>query len=82
MAYDKLYIHVKCTACRGTRKYSAGGYYNPLNPTKWHACPYCDITGKTHIEAVPEIIVDTICEMSPEKIKMILERLQEQLKDF
>ena len=82
MVDEKLYIHVNCTVCRGTRKYSAGSYYNPLNPTKWHACPYCDITGKTYIEAIPEIIVDTICEMPPEKIKIILERLQEQLKDF
>lgn len=57
MPYDKLYIRIKCMTCDGNRMLANASYHNPLNPTKWKQCPYCDSDGLIIIEASKETVV-------------------------
>tara|TARA_Y100000034_G_scaffold136390_1_gene212545 strand:+ start:632 stop:847 length:216 start_codon:yes stop_codon:yes gene_type:complete len=65
-------------SCRGSRKYSAGGYNNPLEPGKWGACPYCDASGTIYIEAAMNIIVDFMIDLPQEKYELILQKIAEK----
>ena len=57
MPYDKLYIRIQCMTCAGHRQLLNGSYHDPLNPTKWKQCPYCDSQGLIIIEASKETVV-------------------------
>jgi uncharacterized protein CbrC (UPF0167 family) len=75
----KLFVRIRCMSCRGSRRYSAGGTYDPLNPTKWSACPYCDSEGKVYIEAALSVIINAVLQLSPEQKQSILQKLTEEL---
>ena len=57
MPYDKLYIRIQCMTCDGSRMLPNGSYHDPLNPTTWKQCPYCDAQGLILIEASKETVV-------------------------
>jgi hypothetical protein len=78
MPIDKLYVRIKCVTCRGSRKYSAGGYYNSLEPGKWGACPYCDAKGTIYIEAALDYIVDFMIDIPQEKYDLILYKIAQK----
>lgn len=45
----RLYVKVKCSVCFGTMSNRNGG-----------ACPYCDLQGKTFIEASINVLKETL----------------------
>ena len=75
MPVDKLYIKVNCSMCKGSRRYSAGGYNNCLEPYKWQSCPYCDPEGKVFVEASVNVIGDYIGQLELEKYIVILQKI-------
>jgi hypothetical protein len=60
MPLDKLYVRVRCSICKGTGMYSAGGTHDPMNPLKWNTCPHCDDSGLVIIEAADNVLADFI----------------------
>ena len=72
MPFDKLYVKIKCTICRGTRVYNSG-HHDPLNPLKWKTCPYCDLNGHMLIEASPGAIKEYLLSLTEEEKSVILE---------
>ena len=60
MPLDKLYVRVRCSICKGTGMYSAGGSYDSMNPLKWNTCPHCDDSGLVIIEAADNVLADFI----------------------
>ncbi len=77
----KLLLRIRCTVCRGSRVYSAGGYHDPLNPTKWKSCPYCDEQGATYIEASVNVIVEYLASLPVERRNLILQRLDAEISE-
>ena len=78
---DRLFIKIRCISCHGSRAYSAGGTHDPMNPGKWGACPYCDMSGMTYIEAANNVIVDCLAGMPAEKRDLILQRLAAKISE-
>jgi hypothetical protein len=78
---SKLYIRITCISCHGSRAYSAGGYHDPLNPGKWGACPYCDFSGKTYIEASVDVLVYCLASMQPDRRDLILQKLATKISE-
>ena len=64
MPHDKLYIRINCLTCLGNRMLPNGSFHDPLNPTKWKECPYCDLQGLIIIEASKETVVRYILQLS------------------
>ena len=71
MPFDKLYVKIKCTICRGTKIYNSG-HHDPLNPLKWKTCPYCDPDGLMLIEASPGAIKEYLLSLTEEEKDVIL----------
>ena len=82
MASFKLLIRIRCSTCKGTRIYSAGGHYDPMKPKKWGICPYCDPEGMEFIEASTNTIVEYLFSLAEEQRNSILQQLNERLLDF
>ena len=82
MPTDKLYIRIRCSSCRGSRIYSAGGHYDSMKPGKWGACPYCDMEGKVFIEASVNVIADYINELPFEQYAAILGKLVQKKSEI
>ena len=82
MPLDKLYIRVHCASCRGSRRYSAGGYYNSMKPGMWSTCPYCDTEGKVFIEASVNVIMDYINELSLDDYAKVLSKLGQKKSEI
>lgn len=78
MPIDKIYVRIRCVTCQGSRKFSAGGYYNSLEPGKWGACPYCDAEGMVYIEAAMDYIVDFMVNIPEEKYNLILQKIAQK----
>ena len=72
MPLDKLYVRVRCSICAGSHLYKSG-HYEPMDPTKWRHCPYCDDSGLQLIEATKDIIAQYVCE-NEEILKLIAEK--------
>jgi len=62
--------------CQGSRRYSAGGYSDPLNPDKWCTCPYCDNEGLMYIEPTVEAIINYIERLPAAKREVFLQKLK------
>lgn len=75
MPYDKLYIRIKCLTCRGNRMLSNSPFHDPLNPTKWKECPYCDSHGLIIIEASKEVVVKYMQQLSDEDYEFIIRNI-------
>lgn len=75
MPFDKLFVKIKCTMCKGTRIFQSSGYHNPLNPLKWKTCPYCDHEGLQLIEACKSTIIEYLAQLSEEERDHILTEL-------
>ena len=78
MTKRELFVRIRCMSCRGSRLYSAGGTYDPLYPTKWGACPYCDSDGKVYIEAAITVIIDAVMDLPDDQKRLILQKLTEE----
>ncbi len=79
----KLYVRIRCMSCLGSRRYSAGGHYDSMNPGKWAACPYCDNDGTIYIEAAIDVIADYMIDLPIEKYELILQKIaQKKSEDF
>ena len=76
MPLDKLYARVRCSICGGGHIYNSG-HHNPINPTQYRHCPYCDHQGLTLIEVTKEIVVEYVCE-NEEILKLVLEKAPNQ----
>tara|TARA_Y100000310_G_scaffold63242_1_gene58612 strand:- start:3088 stop:3333 length:246 start_codon:yes stop_codon:yes gene_type:complete len=59
MPFDKLYLKVVCSICKGTRMFNHG-HHDPHRPHRWKTCPYCDSNGLTVIEATADAIIKFI----------------------
>jgi len=76
----KLFLEIVCPTCKGTRLYSSG-HYDPMNPTKWRKCPYCNpMTGTTFVEATVERIIDYLVEQDSDMKERIVLALTEEEK--
>ena len=78
MPIDKLFVRIRCNVCSGSRRFSAGGYHNSLEPGKWGTCPYCDTEGMVYIEAAVDYIVDFMIDLPQEKYELILHKIAEK----
>jgi hypothetical protein len=76
-----LYVRIRCISCHGSRAYSAGGHHDPLSPGKWGACPYCDTSGMTYVEASANVLVDCLAAIAPERRDLILQRLTVKISE-
>jgi hypothetical protein len=72
MPYDKLYIRIACLTCDGKRMMDNGPHHDPLNPTMWKECPYCDHEGYIIIEASKESITKHLRTYSLEDRRQIV----------
>jgi len=63
----KIYIRITCSICLGNKSNRNGG-----------TCPYCDVDGKTYIEATFEAIKNQLLKMSKDDKKIIIECLRKQ----
>jgi hypothetical protein len=78
MPYDKLYIKITCTQCRGSRKVynnRAANYGGPIS--KWEGCRYCDPEGTEMIEAADTTIAEFLNQLPESRLKRILENIDE-----
>ena len=82
MPTDKLYVRIRCSSCRGSRMYSAGGHYDSMKPGEWGACPYCDTEGKVFIEASVNVIVDYINELPSYDYANVLSKLGQKKSEI
>jgi len=82
MPIDKLYIRVNCATCRGSRRYSAWGYYNSMDPGKWSTCPYCYTEGKVFIEASVNVIMDYLNELPLDDYIIVLQKLGQKKSEI
>ena len=74
MPYDKLFIKITCTYCRGTRKVLNNREENYTFPrNKWKNCIYCDADGMIIIEASDASVVEFLNQLSEIRLKKILE---------
>ena len=71
MPFDKLYVKIECTVCKGTRTFN-GGHHDPMRPFMWKTCPYCDEEGKMLIEAADSTIIEFFKSISTERTRKIL----------
>jgi hypothetical protein len=81
MPIDKLYVRITCTMCSGNGHFSAGGYYNSLEPGKWGGCPYCDNEGTMYVEAAINVVVDYMIDIPSEKRDLILLKIAQKKSD-
>jgi len=71
MPYDKLFIKITCTYCRGTRRVLNNREENYTFPrSRWKGCIYCDADGMIIIEAS---VVEFLNQLSEIRLKKILE---------
>ena len=78
MPYDKLYIKIACTICRGTHKVPSNRldtYHFPAIPFK--GCAYCDVEGMEMIEAADKAIAEFLKQLPESRLKRILENIDE-----
>jgi hypothetical protein len=50
-------------------------FHDPLNPTKWKECPYCDSHGLIIIEASKEVVVKYMQQLSDEDYEFIIRNI-------
>ena len=81
MPLDKLYVRIKCTMCSGGGHFSAGGYYNSMEPGKWAGCPYCDNQGTIYVEAAIGVLVNYMVELPSDKCDLILQKIAQKKSD-
>jgi len=75
MPFDKLYIKIKCTICKGTRIFNSG-HHDSMNPMKWKTCPYCDHNGHMMIEASVSAVACVLKPFSKKAIREIAQELE------
>ena len=81
MPLDKLYVRITCTMCSGDGHFSAGGYYNSMEPGRWAACPYCDTDGTVYVEAASNVVADYIAALPSDKRELILQKIAKKKSD-
>jgi len=67
--------------CSGGGHFSAGGYYNSMEPGKWAACPYCDSEGTVYVEAASTVVADYLSDLPSEKYDLILQKIADKKSD-
>ena len=81
MPLDKLYVRIKCTMCSGGGHFSAGGYYNSMEPGRWAACPYCDSQGTVYVEAASTVVAEYLSDLPLDKYEQILQKTADKKSD-
>jgi len=67
--------------CSGGGHFSAGGYYNAMEPGRWAACPYCDDQGTVYIEAASNVVADYLSDLPSDKYDLILQKIADKKSD-
>jgi len=78
MPFDKLYLKVKCTTCKGTRIHNHG-LHDPHHPHRWKRCAYCDHKGLIIIEATPDLIaafIESTDDLTRQRLREKLVEIQ------
>ena len=78
MPFDKLYVRIKCLACRGEQYMHNASFHSPLDPYKWKRCPYCEQDGLITIEAGAHAIVEYFEQLTQEKRERLLEKIAQK----
>ncbi len=77
MPYDRLYIKIVCTYCRGTCRVLNNRKENYIFPrNKWKGCVYCDGDGMIIIEASDASVVEFLNQLSEIRLEKILEDIK------
>ena len=77
MPYDRLFIKITCTYCRGTRRVLNNREENYTFPrSRWKGCIYCDGDGMMIIEASDASVVEFLKQLPESRLKKILEDIK------
>ena len=77
MPYDKLFIKITCTYCRGTCRVLNNREENYTFPrSRWKGCIYCDGDGMMIIEASDASVEEFLKQLPESRLKKILEDIK------
>ena len=77
MPYDRLFIKIICTYCRGTCRVLNNREENYTFPrSRWKGCIYCDGDGMMIIEASDASVEEFLKQLPESRLKKILEDIK------
>ena len=77
MPFDKLYVKVKCSICKGTRNlYGSKRGPPPTRANRWVECNYCNHDGLVLIEAADTTVIQHLLELPKERRDNIIAEIQ------